>query len=127
MYKYFLRQCYYDIFHLKLQRYGLYMTNWTKYNILHKSSINCALGSLNGCYANAPTTVFQRRDNGEKWRIHKLQQRSVLNVLIYYDAETYFFKGKYYAQLIDDLCKMLYFVQLVIYNPYLCNFKWKIS
>jgi len=22
---------------------------------------------------------------------------------------------------------MLYFVQLVIYNPYLCNFKWKIS
>ena len=39
--------------------------------------------------ANALTTVFQRRDNCVEWRIHKLQQRSVSNVLIYYDVETY--------------------------------------
>jgi hypothetical protein len=60
-----------------------------------KTYLQSHAGTLkrSGNGANASTTVFQRRDNDVKLRIHKLQQRSVSNVLIYYDVETYFSMG----------------------------------
>jgi hypothetical protein len=42
-------------------------------------------GTLKRCGNGVSTTVFQSCDKGGKWRIHKLQQRSVSLLLIYYD------------------------------------------
>ena len=80
----------------------------------------------------------QRSDNGGKWRILNLQEKSVSNLFIYYDVETHSSIGNthtgclkyllFSSQVnasIDDVCKMLYFVQLVAYSQSLWNFKYK--